>query len=96
MTGVRYRDQVLRPIVLPMLQVMEPDATLQNNSTTPHRGRVVTAFLQQHQINRMNWPARSPDLAPIENLWDILGSHVNDNNLPAANLTQLFRNLQQE
>ena len=91
MTGVRYRDQVLRPTVLPTLQAMGPGATLQDDNATPHRARVMTMFLQ-HQINRMNWPACSPDLAQRENL----GRHVNDNHPPAANLAQLFRNLQQE
>ena len=75
---------------------MRPGATIEDDDATPHRVRVVTAFLQQQQIDRTNWPVRSPDLAPIENLWDVLGRQVNDNHPPAANLAQLFRNLQQE
>ena len=58
--------------------------------------RVVTGFLQQHQVTHMDWPARSPDLAPIENLWGILGRRVHDNHPPAANLAQLFQFLQQK
>ena len=94
LTGVRYRDEIVRRIVLPTLQTMGPVAILQDDNASPHRAMVVTGFLQQHQVTQMDWPARSPDLVPIKNLWDILGRHVHDRHPPAANLTQQF--LQQE
>ena len=96
LTGVRYRDEIVRRIVLPTLQTMGPDTILQDDNATLHCTRVVTGFLQQHEATQMDWPACSPDLAPIENLWDILGRRVHDNHTPAANLTQLFQFLQQE
>ena len=33
-----------------------------------HCSRAVTAFLQEHHINTIAWPAYSPDLNPIEHL----------------------------
>ena len=96
LTGVTYRDEIIRRIVFPTLQAMGPGEILQDDNATPHHARVVTGFLQQHQVTQMDWPARSPNLAPIENLWDILGRRVNDNHLPAANSDQLFQFLQQE
>ena len=69
---------------------------LQDDNATPHRARVVTGFFQQHQVTQMDWPAHSPDLAPVENLWDVLGRRVHDNHPPAANLAQLFKFFQQE
>ena len=49
LTGVKYRDEFVRLIVLPTLQAMGPGAILQDDNATPHRAGVVTGFLQQHQ-----------------------------------------------
>ena len=55
LTGVRYRDEIVRRIVLPTLQAMGPGAILQDDSATSHHARVVTGFLQQHQVTQMDW-----------------------------------------
>ena len=96
LTGVRYRDEIVMPLIIPTLQAMGAGAILQDDNATPHRARVVQDVLEQHQIERMNWPARSPDLAPIEHLWDILGRRVRHNHPPPADVDDLFQFLQQE
>ncbi|GFT49824.1 transposable element Tcb1 transposase [Trichonephila clavipes] len=52
--------------------------------------------LDREGIQRLVWPARSPDLNPIENLWDALGSQVAGQNYPPTNKNTLIRALTEE
>ena len=40
----------------------------------------------------MNWPSQSPDLNPIEHLWDEIGRRLR--NITTSNATELFRTVQ--
>ncbi|GFU01814.1 transposable element Tcb2 transposase [Trichonephila clavipes] len=52
--------------------------------------------LDSEGIQRLVWPARSPDLNPIENVWDALGRQVAGRNYPPTNKNTLIRALTKE
>ncbi|GFU69030.1 transposable element Tcb1 transposase [Trichonephila clavipes] len=66
----RYISEVLEPVVLPYLQGLAT-AIFQQDNARPHVPRIVQRFFVNHQIALLPWPARSPDLSPIENTWSI-------------------------
>ncbi|GFV46010.1 transposable element Tcb2 transposase [Trichonephila clavipes] len=42
----------------------------------PHRTLAVEELLESEDITRMDWSAYSPDLNPIEHVWDALGRRI--------------------
>ena len=74
LAGVRYRDEILRPAAVPLVQ--QHQMTFQHGNARPHVARVCKDFLANNNIVPLDWPPYSPDLSPIENLWDELDRRV--------------------
>ncbi|UYV78237.1 hypothetical protein LAZ67_16000630 [Cordylochernes scorpioides] len=73
MTAQRYVDDVLRPVTLPYLQGV-PNALYHQDNARPHTARISQQALQDVQM--LPWPPYSPDLSPIEHVWDIIGRRL--------------------
>ncbi|GFV94413.1 transposable element Tcb2 transposase [Trichonephila clavipes] len=67
--GQRYVDDILRPHVGPFLNGL-PGAIFQQDNARPHTARVAKDFLRHFQT--LPWPDRTPDLSPVEHVWDQL------------------------
>ena len=96
-TGVAYRDNILLAKVIPHIQGHpQQNLVFMDDNAPAHRARVCQEALQQAGINRMEWPACSPDLNVIEHVWDMLGRAIQDRQPPVQSLHELRRALTEE
>ncbi|GFU76095.1 transposable element Tcb2 transposase [Trichonephila clavipes] len=96
LTSRRYRDEILRPIVVTYAAAIGDDFILMDDSCRPLCANLVEDFLFEEGIVRMEWLACSPDMNPIEHIWDALGRQVADRKPPPQTLQELERALLEE
>ncbi|UYV82328.1 hypothetical protein LAZ67_21001723 [Cordylochernes scorpioides] len=96
LTAQRYRDEILEPYLRPYKDQIGHNLILMDDNARPHRARLVNEYLQSENIRRMDWPARSPDLNPIEHVWDALGRRIGARHPSPRTLVELRTALLEE
>ncbi|GFW96515.1 transposable element Tcb2 transposase [Trichonephila clavipes] len=92
-TGVRYRDETLYPYVHPYSGTIGNGFILKDDNARPHRAVIFAEYLEGLGLDRLEWPARSTDLNPIQHLWDYLGTQVVTLSPPPRSLGELEQSL---
>ena len=71
---------ILDTFLIPSIERMfgNDEIIFQDDNASCHRAKTVKTFLEERHIRSMSWPANSPDVNPIENLWWKLKKMVHD------------------
>jgi DDE superfamily endonuclease len=89
LTAQRYMNEILDTQVRPFAQDVGQEFLFMHDNARPHVANVVQTYLRNHQIQTLPWPACSPDLNPIEHLWDKLGRAIKTRPNPPMTLEEL-------
>jgi hypothetical protein len=85
----RYLD-ILEAVLLPYArETFGENFVFQDDNAPPHRARAVRDFLQENDVEHLDWPACSPDMNPIENLWAEVTRHLNNQQDQPSNVAEL-------
>lgn len=66
----------------------------QHDNDPKHKAKVVTKWFEDNNIQVLDWPAQSPDLNPIENLWAIVDKKIRGTKY--SNKTALYAAVENE
>jgi hypothetical protein len=93
----RYKC-ILTSCILYMVEVQFGDdiCLYQHDSTPCHKVRYVKEWFVDNKVPEMNCPAQSPDLNPIQHLWEELERRIRSRPQRPTSLTALVTALQEE
>lgn len=90
-------QKVLQDHLVPFYNAVRPmlgeNAVFQQDNAPVHR---VAKWLKQQKIRKMDWPSRSPDLNPIENIWKIMKDNIQKRQDFPRNVNDLKTALKEE
>ncbi|GBM22014.1 Transposable element Tc1 transposase [Araneus ventricosus] len=78
----------------PYMAVVFPtgNGIFQQDNAPCHKARIVLKWFEEHtdEFHLMSWSPNSPDLNPMEHIWDVMERHLRAQTPPSQNISTLF------
>ena len=68
---------------------------MQEDNAPWHTAKIITKYLANKKVKRINWPPQSPDLNPIENLWKYIKDIISKRRHKVKNATDMRQALRE-
>nr|CAH7749560.1 unnamed protein product [Callosobruchus chinensis] len=90
MTDAYYLQNIINAPVQPLRNVIGDQFIFMDDNARPHRTRALQQALENRNIARLEWPALSPDMNPIEHVWDYVSRGIFNRNNPPRSTQELI------
>uniref|UniRef100_A0A0A1XKX3 Transposable element Tc1 transposase n=1 Tax=Zeugodacus cucurbitae TaxID=28588 RepID=A0A0A1XKX3_ZEUCU len=84
------------PIAMDMVRLRENRIIFQQDNDPKHSSKLVQNWLKSQSFSTMRWPAQSPDMNPIENLWSYLKRQLANYPNPPKGMQELWERVEDE
>jgi transposase len=78
-----------------MVQKYGPEVVIQEDNAPWYKAKLVRNYLLKQNVKVLCWPAQSPDLSPIENLWKQIKLAINKRKHKVKNIEMMERALEE-
>jgi transposase len=87
----RYCAEVLQPQLMPHFDdhALADQPIFMQDGATSHSARITRALLDREGVEVMMWPSMSPDMNPIEHIWDHIKRQLNHRIMPINSIREL-------
>ena len=86
-----YKAILMKHVVPNLRTATNQPAVFMKDNASCHTAKSVKTFLSEEGVTVMEWPAQSPDMNPIENVWKLLNERAKEMN--PRNVEELWTNL---